>query len=145
MRKTLILHVKIGSLDQVPLDQVPIAMECPHCHSDDVKRSRRKFHERLVLPLLRAHVVRCRDCKKRFWIDVQWSSVILGFLTIAVTAGVITGVVMAHETRTAESLAAARKAQVKRLKVRRMAIPKGLPPLSRVARPADDPEQPAKQ
>jgi hypothetical protein len=124
------------------------AMECPKCHSDDVTRSRRKLPERLILPLMRAQVYRCRDCKNRFWVGVQWRFVILGFLSIAVVAGFALAITFAHEAREeqADEANAPKKVQ-RRYRAPRPAIPRGLPPLSSVPRPKDDPAlaTPAKQ
>lgn len=118
-------------------------MKCPQCHSDDVKRSRRKFPERIALFVLRGQVFRCRDCKKRFWVGVQWSKVILAFLTITVTASIVVAVVITHEIRVAEA-AAARKV-VRKYRIRPRPMPRGLPPLSKVPRPEDDPTPAAKK
>ncbi len=45
----------------------------------------------LILPVMRAQVFRCRDCKNRFWVGVQWRFVILGFLGVSMAAGFATG------------------------------------------------------
>ncbi len=110
-------------------------MECPQCHSDDVKRSRRTLLERLLLPMLRAQAFRCRDCRKRFWIGVQWSSVILGVLTMTMVAGVVTTMLVVHQAR--KDAQSVPPVAVKRYKRRRPSVPQGLPPLSSVPRPAD--------
>jgi hypothetical protein len=116
------------------------AMECPKCHSDDVTRSRRRLAEQLILPMMRAQVYRCRDCKNRFWTGVQWRFVILGFLSIAVVAGFAFAIMFAHETREQQAEEATAPKQVRRrYGAPRPAIPKGLPPLSAVPRPKDDP------
>lgn len=118
-------------------------LECPRCHSNDVKRSRRTFSERLILPMVQGRVFRCRDCKKRFWVDIQWSGVILAFLSMTVMAGVIAAVVVVHQMRVAEAAAASTKAvQVRRYRIRRRPMPKGLPPLSSIPRPAEDTSEP---
>ena len=114
-------------------------LDCPRCHSSDLKRSRRTFTERLLLPMLRGRVFRCRDCKKRFWVDVQWSVVILGALSLAVLAGVVTAVILMHQMRVQEANAAAKAVQLRRYRVRPRPLPRGLPPLSSIPRPADDP------
>lgn len=109
-------------------------IECPHCHSSDVKRSRRKFVERFLLPVFGARVVRCRDCKTRWWIGVEWGSVILGFLTMTVTACLLVGVVLAHQAtqHVSKPVVTAAKRRYRR------PLPK-LPPLSSIHRAADDP------
>ncbi len=112
-----------------------LPMECPHCHSSDVIRSRRKFAERFLLPVFRASVMRCRDCKKRFWIGVEWGSVILGLLTMTVTACLLVGVVLAHQASVEKAAAKPVVAAARRY---RRAMPK-LPPLSSIHRAADDP------
>jgi hypothetical protein len=111
---------------------------CPRCHSNDVKRSRRTFTERLVLPMLRGRVFRCRDCKKRFWIDVQWSAVILAGLSMTVAAGIVTAAIVVHQMRVQEAAAAAKAVQIRRYRVRPRPMPRGLPPLSSIPRPGDD-------
>jgi hypothetical protein len=108
-------------------------MECPHCHSDDVTRSRRRFMDRLFLPFLRGEVYRCRDCHKRYWVGVQWGVVILGFLTATVTAGVILAMVVSHQRRDDEVTAA--PPRVRRVRPVRPAFPRGLPPLSSIPAP----------
>jgi hypothetical protein len=118
-------------------------MECPHCHSDDVTRSRRRFLDRIALPVLRAEVFRCRDCKKRFWVNVQWSTVILGCMTAMVTLVVIVAMVATHRNRVEESEREA-AAPIRRARPFRQAFPKGLPPLSSVPSPKDDAGFPAK-
>jgi len=112
------------------------AMECPKCHSDDVTRSRRKFGERLILPVMRAQAYRCRDCKHRFWVGVQWRLVILGFLSAAIAAGFALAITFAHESREQEVAQRTTPRKVRRI---RTPLPRGLPPLSAVPRPKDDP------
>ena len=115
------------------------AMECPKCHSDDVTRSRRKFVERLVLPIMRAQAYRCRDCKYRFWVGVQWRYVILGVISAAMVAGFALAIMFAHVSRERQAAEAAAPKKVRRYRAPRTMIPKGLPPLSSVPRPKDDP------
>ena len=110
--------------------------ECPYCHSDDVTRSSRTFTERLLLPFLRADVHRCRDCRKRFLVNVQWGTVILGLLTAMVTAAVILAMVVAHQHREDEESAA--PAPIRRFRPPRPVFPTGLPPLSSVPAPKED-------
>ncbi len=117
----------------------PGATECPKCHSDDVKRSRRKFYERFILPVVRAQVYRCRDCKHRYLVGMQWGLVILAVLTIGVTAGVFTALKFENEARLGEVANAEATAKAPRHRLRRHPVPKGLPPLSSIPRPADDP------
>jgi len=72
---------------------------------------------------------------------VQWRLVILGFLSVAMVAGFALAVMFAHESREQQKAAeiAAEKNARKRYRAPRSAMPKGLPPLSSVPRPADDP------
>lgn len=44
--------------------------------------------ERIFLFALRAQVYRCRDCKKRFWVGVEWGKVILVTLSAVFVTGV---------------------------------------------------------
>lgn len=115
-------------------------MECPHCHSDDITKSRRKFVDRLFLPVLRGEVQRCRDCRKRFWVDTRWGSVVLGFVTVMVAAVVVVAMVAAHHSRVEEASAAAAPVPVPIRRVRRprAPFPTGLPPLSSVPAPTGD-------
>jgi len=114
-------------------------MECPHCHSDDIARSRRRFLDRLILPLLHGEVLRCRDCRTRFWVGVQWSKVILGCLTATVTAVVIVAMVAVHQSNEEKLAAAAQAARFRKVVRRtRPAFPRGLPPLSSVPAPKPD-------
>jgi hypothetical protein len=114
------------------------ARECPKCHSDDVTRSRRKLAERLILPIMRAQVHRCRDCKHRFWVGVQWRFVVLGCLSATVAAGFAMAIMFVHETREEQAVQTTTP-QVRRYRAPRQQVPKGLPPLSAVPRPKDDP------
>ena len=113
-------------------------LECPKCHSDDVKRSRRKFWERFVLPLVAAHVHRCRDCKHRFWVGAQWKRVVLASVAVAFAGGVALTVVLVIQTRNQPPAPVYRPRPL----VRRRGLrppPRGLPPLSEVPRPKDVP------
>jgi hypothetical protein len=108
-----------------------LTLECPKCKSNDIARSRRKFWERFVLFVLKAQVYRCRDCRKRFWVGVEWGGVILGTLTVVVVAGVALTMVAVH--RSQQQAAAAAVPLPKARKRRRLPpLPKGLPPLSSI-------------
>jgi|SRR5580704_9456402 hypothetical protein len=110
-------------------------MQCPRCQSDDIKRSRRKLWERFVLHALKAQVYRCRDCKHRYWVGVQWSHVILGAFAAVVVAGVIaTMVIIRHNQNLPEPAAPPVQSRRRR---RVQPLPPGLPPLSAVPRPAE--------
>lgn len=114
-------------------------LECPKCHSDDVKRSRRTFWEHLVLPLMSAQVHRCRDCKHRFWVGTQWKRLVLTSIAIVFAGGVAFTVVLLIQTR-AQPPAKPVSQQRPRLRRRRLPPPPpGLPPLSQVPRPKDEP------
>src|SRR5580704_15847701 len=128
------------SYERVLESHVAGAVECPKCHSDDVTRSRRKFVERLILPIMRAQAYRCRDCKHRYWVGVQWRLVILGFISVTIVAGFSLALLLAHESRLRQAAeAAAPKKKVRRYRPPRAALPKGLPPLSSVPRPKEEP------
>jgi hypothetical protein len=114
--------------------------ECPRCHSDDVKRSRRRLIERALLPLMRAQVYRCCDCKKRFWVGDQLRLVMLGLVGAAVIAAFVATFMFAHETRGEAAATDSEPRVEQRYEAPRESLPKGLPPLSSVPRPADDPE-----
>lgn len=110
-------------------------MECPQCHSDDITRSRHRLLDRLVLPVLHGEVFRCRDCHKRFWVNVHWGTVVLGFVTAMVTAVIAVAMVAAHQTKVDEVSAPQAPAPVRRPRRIRPAFPGGLPPLSSVPAP----------
>ncbi len=113
-------------------------LECPKCHSDDVKRSRRKFWERFVLPLVGAQVHRCRDCKHRFWVGTQWKRLVLASIAIVFGAGIGLTVVLLIQTRQQPPDLPVRP--VPQVRTRRAPpLPPGLPPLSQVPRPKDEP------
>jgi hypothetical protein len=105
-------------------------MQCPKCLSDDVIRSRRRFHERFILPVLRANVYRCRDCKRRFWVGVQWGGIILGVLVVAVTSAVITAMVVVRNRQELRPREYTPAPVVGRRTRTGRPLPKGLPPLS---------------
>jgi hypothetical protein len=92
-----------------------------------------------VLPIVRGQVQRCRDCKHRFWIGVEWTRVVLGALAAMVVAGVIVAMVLVrqHQAQPARDVPAP---QVRRRRFR--PLPPGLPPLSSV--PSPDSAQSAK-
>ena len=118
------------------------SLECPKCHSDDVKRSRRKFWERLILPLLDAHVHRCRDCKRRFWVGAQWNRLVFASIALVFVGGMIVTMVLLKQARdqpTTEPAAEPAPRQNRARPRRFSPPPPGLPPLSQVPRPKDDP------
>lgn len=115
------------------------ALQCPKCHSDDVTRSRRKLTERLLLPIMRAQVYRCRDCKNRFWVGVQWRFVILGFLSVAMMGGFALAITLVHQSREQQAEEPTAPKKPRPYRAPRPALPRGLPPLSSVPRAADDP------
>ncbi len=84
--------------------------------------------ERFVLFALRGQVYRCRDCKRRFWIGVEWGPVILGALTVVVVTGVVTGMVMVR--RRQQAVAATPPPPIGRRRSSFTRLPPGLPPLS---------------
>jgi hypothetical protein len=108
-------------------------MECPRCRSSDVTRSRRKFWERIALYFLRGQVFRCRDCKKRFWVDVEWGKVILGTLTAVVVTSAIVAIVAVHRNQEPRADAPPRIPAQKRRRL--PPLPRGLPRLSSVPLP----------
>jgi hypothetical protein len=65
--------------------------------------------------------------------------VILGFLSVAMAAGFALAVMFAHESREQQVEDATAPKTVRTYRARRTVIPKGLPPLSSVPRPKDDP------
>src|SRR5579863_461434 len=108
-------------------------MQCPRCQSDDIKRSRRKFWERIVLHVLKAQVYRCRDCRHRYWVGVQWNHVILGTLAAVIVAGVVTTMVLVRYNQTHRPPSAPPIPVRRRRRVQ--PLPPGLPPLSSVPAP----------
>jgi hypothetical protein len=127
----------------VTVDSTPQAarsfrpLKCPKCHSDDVKRSRRKFWERFVLPLLAAHVHRCRDCKHRFWVGTQWYRLVLASIALFFVGGIAVTMVLVKQARDQPATAPALRPRARRRRL--PPPPPGLPPLSQVPRPKDDP------
>lgn len=114
-------------------EEIFLTLKCPKCQSNDVARSRRKFWERFVLFVLKAHVYRCRDCRRRFWVGVEWGGVILGTLTAVVVMGVVVTMVIVHRTQDKPAPAASAVPAKKRRRIQ--PLPKGLPPLSSVPAP----------
>lgn len=113
-------------------------MQCPYCQSDDVARSRRKFWERFALPLFRAQVYRCRDCKKRHWVGVEWGAVILASLLMVVGGGVVAAVIVVHQNQRTAAEEAPRAPAPRPKRIRPLQpLPSGLPPLSRVPKPPE--------
>lgn len=99
-------------------------------------RSRRRLRERIVLFALRAQVYRCRDCKKRFWVGIEWGKVILGTLSAVFVTGVIVTMVVVYRNQQPPVQAPPKTSLRKRRRLPPM--PKGLPPLSSVPLPAGD-------
>lgn len=126
------------------VDSIPQAagsfrsLKCPKCHSDDIKRSRRKFWERFVLPLLAAHVHRCRDCKHRFWVGTQWNRVVFASIAVVFVGGIALTMVLVKQARDQPATVPAPQ-PVRARRPRLPPPPPGLPPLSQVPRPKDDP------
>jgi|GEM_PF-3241836 len=110
-------------------------MKCPRCQSDDVTRSRRRLVDRLVQPIVRGRILRCRDCHKRFWVGVEWGAVILGALTAAVTVVVITAMVIVAARQSHRETPAPVPVQARRYRIPRPIRPANLPPLSSVPTP----------
>jgi hypothetical protein len=72
-------------------------------------------------------------------VGVQWRLVILGFISVAMVAGFAMAVTFARISREQQTAqAAAAKKVRKRYRAPRAVVPRGLPPLSSVPRPADD-------
>ncbi len=117
-------------------------MECPKCHSDDVTRSRRKFWERFVLPLLSAHVHRCRDCKHRFWIGTHWSRLVFASIAVFFVVGIFTTVTLIRKAKEAPPPVVQQPLRPRRRRL--PPLPPGLPPLSQVPRPKDLPKSDSK-
>jgi hypothetical protein len=81
-------------------------MQCPRCLSVEIVKSRRSSWERVVLPVLRAEVYRCRDCRWRFRVGVEMGGLILGTVLAVVTAVVIAAMLLVghrNEDRTSDS------------------------------------------
>jgi hypothetical protein len=85
-----------------------------------------------VLPIVRGQAQRCRDCKHRFWVGVEWTRVVLGALAAMVVAGVVVAMVLVrqHQNQPKPDVPTP---QVRRRRLR--PLPPGLPPLSSGPRP----------
>jgi hypothetical protein len=119
-----------------------LTLKCPQCQSNDIARSRRKLWERFVLFTLRAQVYRCRDCRRRFWVGVEWGKVILGALTAAVAMGVVVLIVAVYRNQEKPKPV---PPPVRAKKLRRVKpLPKGLPPLSSIPAPVTGVEVPGR-
>ena len=86
-----------------------------------------------MLPIVRGQVHRCRDCKHRFWIGVEWGRVVLGALTAMVVTVVIVAMVVIRQKQV-QSKADVPEPSVRRIR-RTRPLPPGLPPLSSVPSP----------
>jgi hypothetical protein len=95
--------------------------------------------ERFVLFALRGQAYRCRDCRRRFWIGIEWGPVILGALTVVVVAGVVTAMVLVR--RSQQAVAATPPPPRVRRQSSFPQLPRGLQPLSSV--PAEKKSPPA--
>ncbi len=76
--------------------------------------------------------MRCRDCHKRFWVDTHWGGVVLGLVTVMVTAVVVVVMVAVHRNKEDQVSAEAAPVPIRPVRRPRPAFPSGLPPLSRV-------------
>lgn len=85
-----------------------------------------------MLPIVRGQAQRCRDCKHRFWVGVEWGRVVLGALAAMVAGGVIVTMVLVRQHQAQPADVPAPQVPTPR-RIRPM--PPGLPPLSSVPSP----------
>jgi len=84
--------------------------------------------ERFALFALRGQVFRCCDCKKRFWLGVNWVPLVLGSLAALLVVGVFSAMIVAHNSRVAAATAAPLRRYPKAKSIR--PLPGGLPGLA---------------
>lgn len=92
-----------------------------------------------MLPLVAAEVNRCRDCRHRFWVGTQWKRVVLASVAVAFAGGIALTVILATQTRTPTPTQPANQPRLRVRRRRLPPLPPGLPPLSQVPRPKDEP------